>query len=844
MKILLLASLLFLAACAVEPRDGGVVRMFGYEYGEYVPAVVTLENEWLRLDFITETAEIIVTDRRTGNEFRSTPTGIHTDPATVPIERFYAQSLFLLHHENQAGTGNVYDSYRNSVRNGTFRHSLENDVLSLYFTVGNIPQVFHVPLAIYAERFEYFYGQMERSARMQTLNAFRRLNYDTLRAGERSEMLENFPALADGAIIYVLNDNIPEHMMRQIEGYLEDVGYDRDEWNYDMMYHGLADGTDRAAFNVIMRFHLERNQMIVTIPMYEITYNVVRLPVRLVVMPYFGAGHVTDSGYLFVPDGSGALIHFDNGRYNQGVYANNVFGHDEAIIRQALIHDNRAAFPVFGVTRNDASFVAIIDEGASYAQIRGYVSGMNSSYSRVHASFRLLHGEELDIAGRGSGTLIMHERNLPRENIVIRYVFTEEPGYVAMAHAYRDFLQERYPQLRNRVTQPVTAMVEILGAALTNQHLLGFPVERPAPLTTFAEAEDMLDIMAAFGWRDLHVMMRGVHNDSIDHTVPNGFNPIRQLGGRRGLDSLLSAAERHGYEFYVEGEFVFMRRDAWFDGFRPMRDGARQANRERVEHYGFSHVYFGELGSASALADHTTLARPEFTQQLVRNFVGEAADRGVEGIAFRSMASALAGDFSERNHVSREASMNMRTDLLNELSLGGTNIWLNYGFSYGMPFADIITNMPLTDQGFGITCISVPFYQIALHGLVHFAGRPLNLAEDHSHHLLKSIEAGASLFFSFKDIPTADLEVTRYLRYFANEWDRWQHVANNLYQNHRTNFGHLYNQFITGHEILCMTGITVTIYEDGTRVYVNTTLGDFTADTGVTIPARRYVVRR
>jgi hypothetical protein len=71
-------------------------------------------------------------------------------------------------------------------------------------------------------------------------------------------------------------------------------------------------------------------------------------------------------------------------------------------------------------------------------------------------------------------------------------------------------------------------------------------------------------------------------------------------------------------------------------------------------------------------------------------------------------------------------------------------------------------------------------------------------------------------------------------------------VANNLYQNHSQNFGHLYNQLITGHEILNAPqgGVTVTTYEDGTRVYVNTTPRDFVTATGVTIRARSYVVRR
>jgi hypothetical protein len=239
------------------------------------------------------------------------------------------------------------------------------------------------------------------------------------------------------------------------------------------------------------------------------------------------------------------------------------------------------------------------------------------------------------------------------------------------------------------------------------------------------------------------------------------------------------------------------------------------------------------------MSDSIILATPGYTQRLILNFIDEAAGYGVSNIAFRSIANSLSGDFNEDRHVSREASMNMRVALLADLRAQGTGVWLNHGFSYAVPYANVITGMPLDDQAFTVTDISVPFYQIALHGLVHFAGRPMNLAEDFSEHLLKTIESGSALFFCFMQAPTTDLQVTRYQRFYANEFGRWANVANDMYQRHKENFEHLYNQFIVDHIILCDTGVTVTVYEDGTRVYVNASKVDFDTDTGVFIPARQ-----
>jgi hypothetical protein len=844
-------ALLF-ASCVPLQREGGQIQMFGYGYDQVVPPVVSVQNENLRLDFLTDTAQIVLTELSTGNEWLSTPRLSGEDrERTAAITLFQMQSMFILYHEDRHGRNVPYDAYRYSVRTNRFEHEIINSTtMELRFTVGDVPETFHIPYAIYAERLYTFTETMSRSDLMLIMNSYRRLEYARLRPADIEDgILEQFPMLRpeegeEAPSIYVLVDNIAPQVRERIQGILYNHGYTHDDWVSDMAYFGVDTGESLAVFNVVMQLELTGNEMVVTVPLERITYNPDFLPVRLVVLPFFGAGHEMDEGYIFVPDGSGAIIHFDSTRHNQGIYFSNVFGWDEAVLRSELVHDNRSPFPVFGIYRNGAAFAGIIEEGASYAAVRAEVAGMGAPFGRVHPSFRLIHGAMLDVGGRSREEILMHEHDLNRdEQIVIRYVLTETPGYVGMAVAYRQFLQERFPWLNNRVEQPVTAMVEILGAALTNQHFLGFPVERPFPLTTYEQAADMMNAFNDFGWQNVHIKMRGAHNDSIDHSIPNRVRLISQLGNRSSFENMLDTASGHGFHFYIEGDFMFMRNPRLFDGFRRNRDVVRQVTRQRLEHNGFAHTFFGPMERSWATADPVQLAAPSVTERLARNFVEDAASRGVNNIAFRSMANALAGDFNEDAYVSREASMNMRMELLSELRESGTGIWLNYGLSFGIPFADIVTSMPVSDQAFNVTDVSVPFYQIALHGLIPFAGRPINLAEDYSYHLLRSVESGASLFFSFMDVPAADLNVSRYRRYFANEFARWANIANDFYQRHASDFGHLYNQLIIDHQILGQ-GVSVTVYEDNTRVYVNTSAADFITETGVEIAARRYVVRR
>jgi len=150
--------------------------------------------------------------------------------------------------------------------------------------------------------------------------------------------------------------------------------------------------------------------------------------------------------------------------------------------------------------------------------------------------------------------------------------------------------------------------------------------------------------------------------------------------------------------------------------------------------------------------------------------------------------------------------------------------------------------MAIDDQAFGITDVSVPFYQIALHGFVPYTGRAINLAEDYTRNLLKTVEAGAGLYFSFIAEETAVLQETKYRQFYANEYHKWISDANVLVQRFTADFAGLYSQAITNHLVLS-PDVTVTVYEDGTKVIVNKSDNTWNYN-GSIISANNYLVLR
>ncbi|HBG00053.1 MAG TPA: hypothetical protein DDW87_00560, partial [Firmicutes bacterium] len=65
---------------------------------------------------------------------------------------------------------------------------------------------------------------------------------------------------------------------------------------------------------------------------YDQTRELVTYPLTSVaLLRFFGAADTTEEGYIFVPDGSGALINLNNGKTNQTLYSEPVYGRDGAL---------------------------------------------------------------------------------------------------------------------------------------------------------------------------------------------------------------------------------------------------------------------------------------------------------------------------------------------------------------------------------------------------------------------------------------------------------------------------------------------------------------------------------
>lgn len=827
-----------LCACGEDEVEKEIV-IRSYDEAVHGAEEYKLENDDLIFELDPSTTYFTVTQKSTGKVWRSNPEDGANDPNADSAGKKYLQSTLLIEYNTENGVNTILNNYEFSISNGIYELEKTEDEIRVLYTIGKVTKTFYVPPAIPESRMMEFYEKMERSQQKKIDTYYRRYDINNLFAtDDKSELLETYPDLANERV-YVVREGTKEYLMRQMEDIFASVGYTADDYAEDKARYNVSTQENKAIINLTLVYRIEDNKLVVEIPHDEIEYKSDYPLTKISLLPYFGAGSMEDEGYILVPEGSGAIINFNNGKSEQSAYYADVYGWDYDQKREAIVDETRVAIPVYGIANGDSSFVAIMEEYSTIATIQADVSGRRHSFNSAYATYEIVHGDTMDISAKSDRTIMAFEKKVPEGSTVQTYTFIEGTDYVDMAEVYREYLQEKYPELTKVEETELPVAVEFIGAIDRIKQILGMPIKRPEVLTSFADAKAILEDMLATGYENISVRYSGWMNGGVTHSIPKDIDLTSGMGGKKALNELMDYANSNDIDIYLNGRVQFEYDSNLFDGFIRSRDAAKYISREITELYAYSNITFGELSTDRQETYH--LLRPSVCVKLMDN-LAEAAEKYKAGVSFEEVGYLLSADYNPRRTVTREESMKMQMETLAEIKAKGTPIMLSAGNEYALAYADIIVNVDLDGKDYQILDYKVPFYEIAVHGLINYTSDAINLADDALDMVLKSAESGAGLSFAFMSESSDILQNTEYMEYFAADYTQWKERADGYYIRYKEEMAGLNNQFIVDHDVLA-TGVTATTYEDGTVVYVNYNTTAY-EDGALSVPARDYLVER
>ena len=810
------------------------IRGYDGEKQEFI-----MENDKLLFSMDSETTQFSVTVKETGEVWYSNPQDAQNDALAFVSEKNKLQSTVLLTYSNINGVDALYNNYEHSITNKLYEIEQGADYVKVDYTIGSVQREYIIPLVMRLESYENLTSAMSGSNKSLLSQYYKKLDINNLSKADEKEkdtLLERYPIM-ETEVIYILRDTAKEAVKKKMETVFADAGYTYDNYLEDKALDTAEKTSDKPIFNLSVIYRLEGDQFIIEVPADSIEYKEKNPVYSISLLPYFGAAAVSEEGFLFVPEGGGALINFNNGRLNQNSYYADVYGWDMAKNRTALVHETKTNFNVFGESRGNASFICVIENGAPYASIQADISGRYNSYNFVNSVFNVVKREKYAVSNKINNEVYVYEPQLPEGEVYSqRYCFVNSGDYVDMAKTYQDYLFEKYP-FNKKDTAETPVVVEVVGAVDKIKQVFGVPVSKPLALTTFDEAADILTELQNSGMNELSVKLTGWANDGVRQKMLSKIKAVKELGGNKALTNLVKTADSLGVQLYLDGITNYAIDSDFGEGFFVFTDAARQVSKEKAELYEYSTTSYGQRDD---LAKYYLL-KNSLIYEMADNLVEKADSYGV-GVSFADIGKELSADFNRKAPVSRQAVLEQHTEYLAGL-LDKTNVMVNEGNDYAIAYADMVTNMDLRGSEYTIIDRKVPFYQMALHGYIEYVGEALNLTANPEDELLKSAEYGAGLSFTFMQENPFTLQNTLYMEYFGAEYDAYKDIMYETYNRYNSELGHVFNQEMTDHEFLT-EDVTCTTYADGTKVYVNYSYYDYTTTDGAVVSARDYTVTR
>ncbi|MCR5675088.1 MAG: hypothetical protein K6G16_05190 [Lachnospiraceae bacterium] len=799
---------------------------------------IILENDALKLTMDPVTTQFSLLVKQTGKVWYSNAQDTEKDSIALGAEKDRLNSTIALTYSDASGVDTAINSYAHSTKNKNYEIESDASSITVRYSIGDIEKDYIIPAVMTKEVYDRFVGAMSASEKELVSQYYKKYDIDNLsKKDDKDALLARYPIMSK-EVIYAFRSETKETQRKKLEGYFGAAGFTYDDYLESKSLDNAEKTSDKPVFNVTIRYRLEGDELVVEVPLSEIEHRKDYPLYSLSPLPYFGATGTDAEGFLFVPEGSGALIRFNNNKTSLNGYYANLYGWDYGISRKDLVHDTRVFYNTFGLSEGDDSFLCILEGGRAYAAVRADVAGKTNSYNYIDATYTMLAREQYDVTGLSQGEVYSYLWELPDETVSQRYRFIASGDYTDMAKSYASYLKDTYGEvmsLRDDTDAPVA--IEIVGAIDKVKQILGVPVSRPLPLTTYAEAGTIISDLSEGGLKNLSVRLTGWCNGGLKQKILKHIRPIRSLGGAGGLKKLIAGAGSANATLYLDGATMYEYDSNIFNGFFSFRDAARFITKERAEQHQFSHITY----ASREFAESYYLLHADLADRMADNLQTYAVKNGA-GVSFADIGKDLAADYYRKNMRSRQVALEDQMQRFKALQENRTPFLTQMGNEYAALYSDIVMGMDLKGSEYTILDAYIPFYELAIHGYVDYTGDPINLCGNAEEELLLCARYGAGLSYAFMKADAFVTQKTMYSELYGASYDSWRERAIATYNRYNKEMGHVFRMEMTDYDNLS-DEVSVTVYEDGTKVYVNTGFNDYDAE-GVLVPARDYVVVR
>lgn len=590
------------------------------------------------------------------------------------------------------------------------------------------------------------------------------------------------------------------------------------KWTVEENENGFSARVDFCDCAIEMTFSvvLEQDGFSIEAPLAEVREYGDNLLCSVYLIPAFGATYMDSvNGYLFIPEGSGAIINYSDGNitantpYSKQIYGENIgvkqsygeSGEDESSQVAVNIYpqtkeEQTVLAPIYGFVHSDEEVAAlcVLGEGADNAHVTAYAAGIVTPYNYAYSCFVTRDKYfKLNSSTRGN---MGFEKDLQERNLQLHVLLLEgeTADYSGMAQRYRRYLLEEEGMVEKQKEAPEIRL-DILGAETKRGALWNSTIA----VTTLDQTEAIVDAAMEAGISNLLVNYQGWQKGGM--TAGYGAKPTALESSLGSTDELYALAERlngNGGKLKLHENLLYA-----YTGRGYARNVlARKLNLQEIS-IATNQRAFESLG---VLTPATSVS---YAQAMTD--------------AFKQMGFTL-DDIT--NHVFSYSSANQvstRKDTIAQyqaLFSAMQDVAMVSPIAEYWAYADAFMDMPIETESYTIISEAVPFLPMVLDGLVTKYSITLNSYDDIDYLVLKNIENATNPSWVITASDGSVLKNTNQASLYSTNWDyyfpKMKYVFEQLQEVYEATAG----SKLTHHRLLSENLVELT-YENGTIVYLN-----------------------
>lgn len=548
------------------------------------------------------------------------------------------------------------------------------------------------------------------------------------------------------------------------------------------------------------------------------------------VLPAFAAADWNESGYMLVPDGSGALINYNNKTTES--YDEYVYGDELSVEKETFstVKEN-IHLPVFGSSGGKSPFFAVITDGAAAASVTAASGNDERGYNTVSSrlNLRILTAKVMfSKSWTRQSAYRTSKRDSELKNYTVRYypLSGEKTDYTEMASVYRKYLTEE-KGLTRQTSEPVFNF-DLLGAIDVKANFLGFTYYKPYALTTYKEALKITDELKKLGIENMSVRYLGWGNDGLQNNkLPKSAKAMSVLGGKKDLKNMIKSLNEDNIKLYLDTDFLS------FD------KGTKNASKTVYNEVAYQDDYMYSVYASRLDTTEKRLVIPSKASNYSERYLKSFLKYGCN-ISLSSLTNTVYSDFGQKNNCTRYRVPGLFSEILKQYSESKISVAGESANDYALPYLEKILSVPVSCSGFRAENEEVPFYQLCLRGYIPISVPTQERSDNPVKNYLKAVQTGCELLWTGIYEDAEILSDTAQDSYFSTTYSYWAEDAVEKYADYMPLLKKIGDSTVSEFEYVTEY-VSKTVFENGITVYVNFGETDYTDENGKTVSANGFV---